>query len=124
MDIAIHGVQGYVSAERNKQLELERHPLAPSLSTVHSPRCQSELLGEDTCVEQITDTTSSPLRFDGRYHHVKEAVSLAAKILNRQLSHFGFVRKCLRNRNSRKRRRTAENALEMTIEELDLSVRL
>lgn len=77
-------------------------------------------------MEQITDYDKLTLEVwtDGTIS-AKEAVSLAAKILNRQLNHFvdlsdeTFSTEIL----EKKEDSSKEKALEMTIEELDLSVR-
>ena len=81
---------------------------------------------EDTRVEQITDYDKLTLEVwtDGTIT-AKEAVSLAAKILNRQLSHFVDLSENVSGTEilEKKEEDGREKALEMTIEELDLSVR-
>ncbi|MDR2932519.1 MAG: DNA-directed RNA polymerase subunit alpha, partial [Oscillospiraceae bacterium] len=81
---------------------------------------------EDTRVEQITDYDKLTLEVwtDGTIS-AKEAVGLAAKILNRQLNHFVDLSDEVGSAEimEKKEESGKEKALEMTIEELDLSVR-
>ena len=81
---------------------------------------------ENTRVEQITDYDKLTLEVwtDGTIS-AKEAVSLAAKILNRQLNHFVDLSEEVSNTEimDTKEDTGKEKVLEMTIEELDLSVR-
>jgi DNA-directed RNA polymerase subunit alpha len=81
---------------------------------------------ENTRVEQITDYDKLTLEVwtDGTIS-AKEAVSLAAKILNRQLNHFVDLSDEMSSTEilEKKEESGKEKALEMTIEELDLSVR-
>lgn len=127
MDIAIKRGQGYVSAERNKQLELEKAPIGTiPVDSTFTPVLKVNYWVEDTRVEQITDydRLSLELWTDGTIS-AKEAVSLAAKILNRQLSHFVDLSENISGTEilEKKEEDGKEKALEMTIEELDLSVR-
>jgi DNA-directed RNA polymerase subunit alpha len=127
MDIAIRRGQGYVSAERNKQLELEKAPIGTiPVDSTFTPVLKVNYWVEDTRVEQITDYDKLTLEVwtDGTIT-AKEAVSLAAKILNRQLSHFVDLSENVSGTEilEKKEEDGREKALEMTIEELDLSVR-
>jgi len=127
MDIAIKRGQGYVSAERNKQMELEKAPIGTiPVDSIYTPVLKVNYWVEDTRVEQITDYDKLTLELwtDGTIS-AKEAVSLAAKILNRQLSHFVDLSDDASGTEilEKKEDNGKEKALEMTIEELDLSVR-
>ena len=127
MEIALKKGQGYVPAERNKATELEKAPLGTiAVDSIYTPVLKVNYTVENTRVEQITDYDKLTLEVwtDGTIS-AKESVSLAAKILNRQLNHFvdlsdeAFTTEIL----EKKEESGKEKALEMTIEELDLSVR-
>lgn len=127
MEITLQKGQGYVPADRNKVIELERPPIGTiAVDSIYTPVLKVNYTVENTRVEQITDYDKLTLEVwtDGTIS-AKEAVSLAAKILNRQLNHFvdlsdeTFSTEIL----EKKEDSSKEKALEMTIEELDLSVR-
>ena len=127
MEIVLKKGQGYVPAERNKANELEKAPLGTiAVDSIYTPVLKVNYTVENTRVEQITDYDKLTLEVwtDGTIS-AKEAVSLAAKILNRQLNHFvdlsdeAFSTEILEKKEDSGK----EKALEMTIEELDLSVR-
>ena len=142
IEIVLDKGQGYVSAERNKQLSRERIQSDKNIQdklgaermivgriyidSIYTPVLKVNYYVENTRVEQITDYDKLMLEVttDGTIS-AKEAVSLAAKILNRQLNHFvdlsdeeGSAEILESKEDSGK-----EKVLEMTIEELDLSVR-
>ncbi|MEG2174247.1 MAG: DNA-directed RNA polymerase subunit alpha [Oscillospiraceae bacterium] len=127
MEIVLKKGQGYVPAERNKATELEKAPIGTiAVDSIYTPVLKVNYTVENTRVEQITDYDKLTLEVwtDGTIS-AKEAVSLAAKILNRQLNHFvdlsdeTFSTEILEKKEDSGK----EKALEMTIEELDLSVR-
>ena len=127
MEITLQKGQGYVPAERNKATELEKAPLGTiAVDSIYTPVLKVNYTVENTRVEQITDYDKLTVEVwtDGTIS-AKEAVSLAAKILNRQLNHFvdlsdeTFPTEIL----DKKEDNGSAKALEMTIEELDLSVR-
>ena len=127
MEITLQKGQGYVPADRNKVIELEKAPVGTiAVDSIYTPVLKVNYTVENTRVEQITDYDKLTLEVwtDGTIS-AKEAVSLAAKILNRQLNHFvdlsdeTFSTEIL----EKKEDSSKEKALEMTIEELDLSVR-
>ena len=127
MEITLQKGQGYVPADRNKVIELEKAPIGTiAVDSIYTPVHKVNYTVENTRVEQITDYDKLTLEVwtDGTIS-AKEAVSLAAKILNRQLNHFvdlsdeTFSTEIL----EKKEDSSKEKALEMTIEELDLSVR-
>ncbi len=127
MEITLKKGQGYVPAERNKATDLEKAPLGTiAVDSIFTPVLKVNYTVENTRVEQITDYDKLTLEVwtDGTIS-AKEAVSLAAKILNRQLNHFvdlsdeTFANEILEKTEDSGKEKT----LEMTIEELDLSVR-
>ena len=127
MEITLKKGQGYVSSERNKQLELEKAPLGTiPVDSIYTPVLKVNYTVENTRVEQITDYDKLTLEVwtDGTIS-AKEAVSLAAKILNRQLNHFVDLSDEVNSTEIMEKKEDTgkEKVLEMTIEELDLSVR-
>ena len=127
MEITLSKGQGYVSAERNKQIYLDKAPIGTiPVDSIYTPVLKVNYTVEDTRVEQITDYDKLTLEVwtDGTIS-AKEAVGLAAKILNRQLNHFVDLSDEVNSTEIMEKREESgkEKALEMTIEELDLSVR-
>ncbi|MFV0497045.1 MAG: DNA-directed RNA polymerase subunit alpha [Candidatus Fimivivens sp.] len=127
MEIVLQKGQGYVPADRNKVIELEKAPIGTiAVDSIYTPVLKVNYTVENTRVEQITDYDKLTIEVwtDGTIS-AKEGVSLAAKILNRQLNHFvdlsdeTFSAEILEQKEDSGK----EKALEMTIEELDLSVR-
>ena len=125
MEITCDKGRGYVSAEKNKQ---EMQPVIGviAVDSIFSPVLKVNYTVENTRVGQITDYDKLTLEVwtDGTISS-KEAVSLGAKILNDHLSLFGdlsdeaFETEIM----VEKSKNGKEKVLEMTIEELDLSVR-
>ena len=127
MEITLCKGQGYVSAERNKHTVLEKAPIGTiPVDSIYTPVLKVNYNVENTRVEQITDYDKLTLEVwtDGTIS-AKEAVGLAAKILNRQLNHFVDLSDEIGSTEIMEKREESgkEKALEMTIEELDLSVR-
>jgi DNA-directed RNA polymerase subunit alpha len=127
MEITLNKGQGYVSAERNKQTELDKAPIGTiPVDSIYTPVLKVNYNVDNTRVEQITDYDKLTLEVwtDGTIS-AKEAVSLAAKILNRQLNHFVDLSDEMSAAEIMEKKEDSgkEKALEMTIEELDLSVR-
>lgn len=127
MEIALQKGQGYVSADRNKQNELEKAPIGTiPVDSIYTPVLKVNYTVQNTRVEQITDYDKLTLEVwtDGTIS-AKEAVSLAAKILNSQLNHFVNLSDEVSSTEilEKKEETGKEKTLEMTIEELDLSVR-
>jgi DNA-directed RNA polymerase subunit alpha len=127
MEITMKKGQGYVSAERNKQTLLEKAPIGTiPVDSIYTPVLKVNYYVDNTRVEQITDYDKLTLEVwtDGTIS-AKEAVSLAAKILNRQLNHFVDLSDEMSGAEilEKKEESGKEKTLEMTIEELDLSVR-
>ena len=141
MELVLDKGQGYVSADKNKQLAKEKQGAAGGqdkrqvdeailskiyVDSIYTPVLKVNYTIENTRVEQITDYDKLTLEVwtDGTIS-AKEAVSLAAKILNRQLNHFVDLSEEVSNTEimDTKEDTGKEKVLEMTIEELDLSVR-
>ncbi len=127
MEITLKRGQGYVPAEKNKQLELDKAPIGTiPVDSIYTPVLKVNYFVENTRVEQVTDYDKLTLEVstDGTIS-AKEAVSLAAKILNRQLNHFAQLSEETGSTeiHEKKEESGKEKVLEMTIEELDLSVR-
>ncbi len=127
MEITLKKGQGYVSAEKNKSQELDKASIGTiPVDSIYTPVLKVNYTVENTRVEQITDYDKLTLEVwtDGTIS-AKEAVSLAAKILNRQLNHFVELSDEVGSTEILEKREEIgkEKLLEMTIEELDLSVR-
>ena len=125
MEITCSKGRGYVSAERNKQY-LQPPIGVIAIDSIYSPVLKVNYTVENTRVGQITDYDKLTLEvWTNGTISAKEAVSLGAKILNEHLSLFGDLSDeafdtevmVVKDDNN------TEKVLEMTIEELDLSVR-
>ena len=127
MELVLQKGQGYVSADRNKQLDGEKAPVGTIfVDSIYTPVLKVNYSVENTRVEQITDYDKLTLEVwtDGTIS-AKEAVSLAAKILNRQLNHFVELSDEVGSTEIMEKKEDTgrDKVVEMTIEELDLSVR-
>lgn len=125
MELTCNNGRGYDSAERNKQ-NLDPPIGVIAIDSIYSPVLKVNYTVENTRVGQITDYDKLTLEvWTNGTTSVKEAVSLGAKILNEHLSLFrdlsdeAFETEIM----VEKSKNGKEKALEMTIEELDLSVR-
>ena len=125
MEIVLDKGRGYVSSERNKQ-ELQSNIGAIPVDSIYTPVLKVTYTVENTRVGQITDDDKLTLEVwtDGTIS-AKEAVSLAAKVLNEHLNLFVDLSEQAANVEImvEKGENPQEKVLEMTIEELDLSVR-
>lgn len=125
MEIVIDKGRGYVPAERNKQ-NIQNIVGAIPVDSIFTPVMKVNYTVENARVGQITDYDKLSLEVwtDGTIT-VKEAVSLAAKILNEHLNLFVDLSEEAVNAEImvEKDDKGNEKVLEMTIEELDLSVR-
>ncbi len=125
MELTCDKGRGYVSAERNKQL-LQPAIGVIAIDSIYTPVLKVNYTVENTRVGQITDYDKLTLEVwtDGTISAM-DAVSLGAKILNEHLSLFGdlsgeaFGTEVMIVKDESGK----EKVLEMTIEELDLSVR-
>ncbi len=125
IEITLSKGRGYVSAERNKQSMQPIIGVIP-VDSIYTPVTKVNYTVENTRVGQYTDReelvvevwTNGTIKPD-------EAVSLAAKIMNELLSLFVNLSDDAKNAEIivEKEENKKEKVLEMTIEELDLSVR-
>ncbi|KXG74755.1 DNA-directed RNA polymerase subunit alpha [Thermotalea metallivorans] len=124
MEISLNRGRGYVPAENNKT---EHMPIAIiPVDSIYTPVNKVSYYVENTRVGQVTDYDKLTLEIwtDGSIKP-DEAASLGAKIMNEHLnlfinltSHIDNVEIMVEKEEDKK-----EKVLEMTIEELDLSVR-
>ena len=125
MEITISRGRGYVSAERNKMNMQPPVGVIP-VDSIYTPVKKVNYTVENTRVGQYLDreTLSVEVWTDGTIKP-DEAVSLAAKIMNDLLTLFVDLSDEGRNAEIivEKEESKKEKVLEMTIEELDLSVR-
>ena len=125
MEMTCDRGRGYVSAERNKQM---MKPVIGviAIDSIYTPVLKVNYTVENTRVGQITDYDKLSIEiWTNGTISAKEAVSLAAKILNEHLNLFIELSDEAGNTEVMvvKDDNGKEKALEMTIEELDLSVR-
>ncbi|MGL5973536.1 MAG: DNA-directed RNA polymerase subunit alpha [Oscillospiraceae bacterium] len=125
MEITIDKGRGYVSAEKNKQ-NLNTVIGVIAVDSIYTPVLKVNYSVENTRVGQITDYDKLTLEIwtDGTISS-KDAVSLGAKVLNDHLALFIAVSDEAYDGDImvEKEDDVKEKVLEMTIEELDLSVR-
>jgi len=132
MELTFDSGRGYVSQERNKQIYSEMNGgLSAPIGTIFTDSIYTPVYNvnynvENTRVGNITDfdKLTIDLLTDGTIS-AKEAVSLAAKILNEHLNLFVDLSDEARSAEIMiDRQETVQGKiLEMTIEELDMSVR-
>ena len=126
MEITLDRGRGYVTSERNKQ-EAEENVLdLLPIDSIYTPVIKVNYTVDNTRVGQITDYDKLTLDvWTNGVVSAQEAVSLAAKVLNEHLNLFvslsdkGSSTEILVEKDEKGK----EKVLEMTIEELDLSVR-
>ncbi len=124
MEIVVESGRGYVSADKNKRDDMPIGQIA--VDSIFTPIRKVNFTVEDTRVGQITDYDKLTLEvWTDDTIKPDEAVSLAAKILTEHLmlfinltEHVQGVEIMVEKEEDKK-----EKILEMTIEELDLSVR-
>lgn len=126
MEITLDKGRGYISAEMNKQLMAPVIGVIP-VDSIYTPVVKVNYTVEDTRVGQITDFNKLTLEvWTNGTISAKEAVSLAAKILMEHLDLFVDLSGDMYAGSSimvKKEDNKKDGLLEMTIEELDLSVR-
>ncbi len=125
MEITIGKGRGYVSAERNKQ---NQQPIIGliSVDSIYTPVPKVNYYIENTRVGQITDYDKLTLEvWTNGTLTPDEAISLGAKILNEHLNLFIDLSDDAKTTDFlvEKAMPSQSRLLEMTIEELDLSVR-
>lgn len=126
MELVFDKGRGYVPAERNKQAAEQASLNALPVDSIYTPVLKVNYTVENTRVGQITDYDKLSLEVwtDGTIS-AKEAVSLAARIMTEHLNLFVTLSQEAMDAEImvEKDDKGKEKALEMTIEELDLSVR-
>lgn len=124
MEIKANRGRGYVTADRNKREDMEIGVIP--IDSIYTPISRVNYSVENTRVGQVTnyDKLTLELWTDGSIRP-DEAVSLAAKILNEHLMLFVGLTDKVKDTEImvEKEDDKKEKVLEMTIEELDLSVR-
>ena len=126
MEITLDKGRGYVSGERNKQMAEENVIGLLPIDSIYTPVLKVNYTVENTRVGQITDYDKLTLDvWTNGVVNAQEAVSLAAKVLTEHLNLFvdlsdkGYSTEIMVEKDEKGK----EKVLEMTIEELDLSVR-
>ena len=128
MEITLNKGRGYVSAERNKAEIAENASIIGVLpiDSIYTPVLKVNYVVENTRVGQITDYDKLTLDvWTNGVINAQEAVSFAAKVLTEHLNLFVNLSDKLTNTEImiEVNNQGKEKVLEMTIEELDLSVR-
>lgn len=125
MELTCDKGRGYVSSERNKAI-MQPAIGVIAIDSIYTPVIKVNYNVENTRVGQITDYDKLTLEvWTNGTITAKEAVSLAAKILNEHLNLFSelsdevYATEVMIEKGDDGK----EKVLEMTIEELDLSVR-
>lgn len=126
MEITLDKGRGYVPGERNKQMAEENVIGLLPIDSIYTPVLKVNYTVDNTRVGQITDYDKLTLDvWTNGVVNAQEAVSLAAKVLTEHLNLFvdlsdkGYSTEIMVEKDDRGK----EKVLEMTIEELDLSVR-
>ncbi|NLN81982.1 MAG: DNA-directed RNA polymerase subunit alpha [Clostridiales bacterium] len=126
MEITLDKGRGYVPAERNKQNMAPVIGVIP-VDSIYTPVLKVNYTVENTRVGQITDYDKLTIEiWTNGTISAKEGVSLGAKVLNEHLNLFVDLSGDAYAGDSimvEKDDKGKEKVLEMTIEELDLSVR-
>ena len=126
MEITLDKGRGYVPAERNKVLMASDVIGVLPVDSIYTPVLKVNYTVDNTRVGQITDYDKLTLSvWTNGVINAQEAVSLAAKVLTSHLNLFvdlsdrGYNTEIMVEKDDKGK----EKVLEMTIEELDLSVR-
>ena len=126
MEITLDKGRGYISAERNKALMGSDVIGVLPVDSIYTPVLKVNYTVDNTRVGQITDYDKLTLSvWTNGVINAQEAVSLAAKVLTSHLNLFvdlsdrGYNTEIMVEKDDKGK----EKVLEMTIEELDLSVR-
>ena len=126
MEITLDKGRGYVPAERNKQIAGNEIIGVLPIDSIYTPVLKVNSTVDNTRVGQITDYDKLTLSvWTNGVINAQEAVSLAAKVLTEHLNLFvnlsdrGYNTEIMVEKDDKGK----EKVLEMTIEELDLSVR-
>lgn len=124
MEITVEKGRGYILAEKNKKSEYAIGVIP--IDAIFSPIRKVNYRVEDTRVGQITDYDKLVMEvWTNGSIHPEEAVSLSAKILSDHLKLFIGLTESHEQLEImvEKEERPQDKIMEMTIEELDLSVR-
>ena len=126
MEITLDKGRGYVPAEKNKLLSANEVIGVLPVDSIYTPVLKVNYTVDNTRVGQITDYDKLTLSvWTNGVLNAQEAVSLAAKVLTEHLNLFvnlsdrGYNTEIMVEKDDKGK----EKVLEMTIEELDLSVR-
>jgi DNA-directed RNA polymerase subunit alpha len=126
MELTFDTGRGYASAEKNKQLLTQQIIGVISVDSIYTPVLKVNYSVENTRVGQRTDFDRLTIEVwtDGTVS-AKEAISYAAKLLNEHLMLFVGLSDEINQPEllSEKEDKSKDKILEMTIEDLDLSVR-
>jgi len=132
MELTFDHGRGYVSQEKNKQLYAQNNPNVSApigtifTDSIYTPVYNVNYTVENTRVGSNTDYDKLTLEvLTNGVIQAKEAISLGAKILNEHLNLFVDLSDEAKNIDVMVEREETikEKVLEMTIEELDMSVR-
>ena len=131
MQITLEKGRGYVSAERNKQLAMERNKVGGMpigvipVDSIFTPIRKVSYAVEDTRVGQVTDYDKLTIEvWTNGSILPKEALASAAQIITNNMRLFiDLTVNVVRVDYNEPENDSKEKVLEMTIEELDLSVR-
>ena len=132
MELTFDHGRGYVSQEKNKQLYAQNNPnVSAPIGTIFTDSIYTPVYNVNYTVENTrvgSNTDYDKLTLDVLTNGViqaKEAISLGAKILNEHLNLFVDLSDEAKNIDVMVEREETikEKVLEMTIEELDMSVR-
>ena len=124
MELTITKGRGYVSADKNKSDDLPIGVIA--VDSIYTPVERVNMAVQNTRVGQVTDYDKLTLEvWTDSTISARDAVSLGAKILSDHLSLFTDLSDAVANKPTmaEKPETHRDKVLEMTIEELDLSVR-
>ena len=126
MEITLDKGRGYVPAEKNKLISGNEIIGVLPVDSIYTPVLKVNYTVDNTRVGQITDYDKLTLSvWTNGVINAQEAVSLAAKVLTEHLNLFvnlsdrGYSTEIMVEKDDKGK----EKVLEMTIEELDLSVR-
>lgn len=126
MEITLDRGRGYVSAERNKQRMTTNVLGVIPIDSIYTPVVKVNYNVENTRVGQITDYDKLSLEvWTNGVINAQEAVSLSARVLTEHLNLFSDLSDKTQSVEImvEKGDQSKERILEMTLEELDLSVR-
>ena len=122
MEITLASGRGYVPAERNKQNQ-NTIGVIP-VDSIYTPVYKVNYTVENTRVGNMTDYDKLTLEiWTDRTIHARDAVSLGAKVLRDHLDLFVDLSEEIGSKSTVVEKAQHDKVLEMTIEELDFSVR-